>query len=129
MSAKILTFPTKQNTMSRTDVISFSEALDAAWDASLEATSVFVEENGDFFSEGGAYVVFDDLNAPFVRLLKVKGVGEAMISGGWKVSLLLGLPYKSSCAYEAGCNAFVEELKLHNILARVVAYDDHDEAT
>ncbi|QUS59075.1 hypothetical protein [Pseudovibrio brasiliensis] len=127
MSATILTFPTKQNTMRRKDVISFSETLEAAWDASLEATNVFVEENGDYFSEGGAYVVFDDLNAPFVRLLKVKGVGEAMISGGWKVSLLLGLPYKSSCVYEAGCNAFVDELKLRKISARVVTYEDGEE--
>ena len=127
MSAKILNFPTKQNTMSRRDVISFSEALDAAWDASLEATNVFVEENGDYFAKGGAYVVFDDLNAPIVRLLKVKGVGEAMICGGWKVSLLLGLPYKSICVYEAGCNAFVEELKLRNISARVVTYEDGEE--
>ncbi|MGH0004670.1 hypothetical protein ACQU0X_31785 [Pseudovibrio ascidiaceicola] len=127
MNAKILTFPTKQSAINRSEVISFSEVLEAAWDASLEATLEFVEQNGDYFEEGGAHVVFADLNAPFVRLLKVKGVGEVMSTGEWKVSLLLGLPYKSRCVYEAGCKAFAEELKLRNISARVVTFAKDEE--
>ncbi|SDR45578.1 hypothetical protein [Pseudovibrio sp. Tun.PSC04-5.I4] len=91
MNTKIIPFPTKQTAISRSEVISYSKVLEAAWDASLEATLEFYESNGDFYEEGGAFVLLEDLNAPFVRLLKVKGIGEPTIAGEWRISLLLGL--------------------------------------
>ena len=122
MNAQILYFPIKKPAIDRLEVISCSQLLDAAWDAAMEAAQVFVETNGDLLEEGGAYVVVEDPETPFVRLLKIKGVGEVLPSGEWKVLLLRGLPYTSQCVYEAGCNAFVEELKLADVAARVLCF-------
>lgn len=127
MNTKIIPFPAKQTAINRSEVISYSQVLNAAWDASLEATLEFYESNGDFYEEGGAYVLLEDLNAPFVRLLQIKGVGEPTVAGDWRISLLLGLPYKSRCIYEAGCNAFVEELRLNKIEAKTVSFNVDDE--
>ncbi|MGH0003535.1 hypothetical protein ACQU0X_25955 [Pseudovibrio ascidiaceicola] len=122
MNAQILHFPVQQDVISPADATAHSEILSAAWDASMEAVQVFVQENGDNREHGGACVVFEDPDSAFVRLLMIKGIGEHTKTGEWRISLLQGLPYKSRRAYVAGCDAFVKELELRDISARVDSF-------